>query len=206
MFINIYRFLPITKVEGFGVRSCIWVQGCPIRCNNCGMKETWDENKGTKISVEDLFKAIKKTNVTEGVTFLGGEPFAQAKALSKLGYLLQNEGYSIITFTGYEIEYIRSSGNQNWIDLLSCTDLLIDGQYKKELMDFSRPWVGSSNKRFHFLSSKYKDMEKHLNNIKNKIEIKITPNGEIFINGMANTEDIKGIIDTFVTINNKSLI
>ena len=44
----------------------------------------------------------------DGVTFSGGEPFAQAEALASVGELVQEAGLSIVTFTGYTYEQLTA--------------------------------------------------------------------------------------------------
>jgi anaerobic ribonucleoside-triphosphate reductase activating protein len=73
-------------------------------------------------------------------------------------------------------------------DLLEVTDLLIDGPFIATEKDFSRPWVGSSNQQFHFLSKRYRHLEKQLARFTNGLEIRLMPNGGIFINGMMEKE------------------
>ena len=83
----IHRYIPVTAVEGPGKRFCLWVQGCSIRCEGCGVPWTWAKENGEKISVEKLLKEIVKSqeeNSIEGVTFLGGEPFDQPEGLGEL--------------------------------------------------------------------------------------------------------------------------
>jgi anaerobic ribonucleoside-triphosphate reductase activating protein len=46
MKIRVYRILRNTKVEGPGIRFCLWVQGCPIQCDGCFAKETWSFDGG----------------------------------------------------------------------------------------------------------------------------------------------------------------
>ena len=193
MLLRINKFLPFTKVEGPGERACIWVQGCPIHCPGCAVPWTWSDKGGEEIDTEDLAKCIINGPQVEGVTFVGGEPFAQAEALSHLGHILQESGLSIMTFTGYVLEDIVNSSRQDWHNLLAVTDILIDGPYRKDLADVSRPWVGSSNQRYHFLTTRYRHLESYYLNIQNRLEIRIHPDGRIFINGMATTEDLKDL-------------
>ena len=91
----------------------------------------------------------------EGVTFLGGEPFEQAKDLAELSKLIKSLGFSIVCFTGYTIEELKSLNNNDVNNFLSQIDLLIDGGFEKENYDLSRPWVGSSNQRYYFLTNFY---------------------------------------------------
>lgn len=187
--IDVYKILKNTTVEGPGNRFCIWTQGCKKHCRGCWANETWDFGVGTKSSVENLFSQImKEKNNIEGVTFLGGEPFEQAKELSELATLVKKEGLSIVCFTGYTIEELQEKNNPDINSFLSNIDLLIDGGFEKENYDLSRPWVGSSNQRYIFLSDFYnlEEIEKY----KNKIEVHINENGRVEINGMGDFKKI----------------
>jgi anaerobic ribonucleoside-triphosphate reductase activating protein len=85
MKLRLFHYLPRTMVEGPGVRAVVQVQGCPIRCPGCALPQTWPEEGGESIDSAELAKRILATPDLEGVTFLGGEPFAQAGALADLG-------------------------------------------------------------------------------------------------------------------------
>ena len=132
---------------------------------------------------------------------MGGEPFDQAKPLAYLGKILKKSGLSILTFTGRLIEDIQNSENPDWLNLLSVTDLLIDGPYVKEKSDLSRPWVGSSNQRYHFLTSRYEDIKPKLLDIPNCVEIRIQEDGIITINGMLTSANLEEILDNIQTNN-----
>jgi anaerobic ribonucleoside-triphosphate reductase activating protein len=140
------------------------------------------------VTIEELETRILDASDIEGVTFLGGEPFEQAEALAELGHRLRQAGLSIMTFTGYLLEDILKSSRPGWHDLLGVTDLLIDGPYVRDLTDTSRPWVGSSNQRYHFLTLCYRHLEADLGYIPNRLEIRLQPDGSIFLNGLASTE------------------
>lgn len=124
----------------------------------------------------------------EGVTFLGGEPFEQAEALAELGRIVRERGLSVMTFTGYILEKILKSSHKDWHDLLAVTDLLLDGPYVQALTDTSRPWVGSSNQRFHFLTPRYRYLETQLESIPNRIEVRLQRDGKVLLNGLASTD------------------
>lgn len=188
MLLRIHRFLPSTRAEGPGSRACLWVQGCPIRCPGCFNPGTWSENGGEEVTVEDIAARILSVPDIEGVTFLGGEPFEQAEALADLGRSIQRAGLSVMTFTGYVLEDIVKCSRKGWHDLLGVTDLLLDGPYIRNLTDISRPWVGSSNQRYHFLTPRYSHLETNLMDIPNRVEIRLQPDGRIFINGLASSD------------------
>jgi anaerobic ribonucleoside-triphosphate reductase activating protein len=192
--LRIHRFLPETKVEGPGTRACIWVQGCPIRCVGCFAPDTWAMEGGTEYDIADLAQPIFANQELEGVTFLGGEPFAQAEALAGLARLLRERYLSVITFTGYYLEDILAAGRLDWSELLSVTDLLIDGPFQRELEDYSRPWAGSSNQGFHFLTSRYESLKNNLSQYRNQLEIRLREDGTVSINGMAVKKELDELI------------
>lgn len=187
--LDVFKILKNTQVEGPENRFCIWVQGCKKHCDGCWAKNTWEFGIGTKYSVNDLFKQIKETKNIEGVTFLGGEPFEQAKELAKLSVKIKKIGLSIVCFTGYKLEELQSKNDNSINKFLEQIDLLIDGGFEKENFDLSRPWVGSSNQCYHFLSDFYSP--EILSKYKNKIEARIDKNGKLEINGMGNFEALQ---------------
>ena len=77
--------------------------------------------------------------------------------------------------------------------LLENTDLLIDGPFEIDKIDYSRPWCGSSNQRYHFLTDRYN--EEIFTKYKNKVEVNISKNGVVFMNGMGNFREILQKID-----------
>lgn len=186
---RIYRILKNTTVEGPGNRFCIWVQGCKKHCKGCFATDTWDFDGGEKYSVKELFTLIKEQKNIEGVTFLGGEPFEQAKELSKLAELIKKENLSLLCFSGYTIDELKKKNDKYINGLLSQIDLLIDGGYEQENFDLSRPWVGSSNQNFIYLTNRYSEAE--IKKYKNKIEMRLNSNGGLEINGMGDFENLK---------------
>lgn len=189
MKVRVHKILKKTKVEGPGTRYCIWFQGCSRHCKGCWAKATWAPDGGKELDAEDVLKDILATKGIEGVTFLGGEPFEQPQALEYLAREVKEAGLSVVCFTGGKLEDIKNR------EILNYIDLLIDGEYKEEEQDFSRPWVGSRNQRYHFLTDRYD--EKFLTEYRNKIEINIQKNGLIFINGMGDFENFTRNLDMF---------
>lgn len=187
--IDVYKIIANTTVEGPGIRFCIWVQGCKKHCSGCWAKDTWKFGVGSKYNVEELFSLIKQETQIEGVTFLGGEPFEQAKELAVLVQMIKSAGLSVVCFTGYTLEELRLKNSADINSFLDNIDLLIDGGFEKEKFDLSRPWVGSSNQRFIFLTDRYNQEEISL--YKNKIEVRISQDGKTEINGMGDFDKVK---------------
>ncbi len=124
MKLNLFQFTPTTEVEGPGLRACIQVQGCPIRCPDCGVPQTWQKRGGTIVDSNYLVKQILEGRpLVEGVTFLGGEPFAQATVLADIARKLKHNGLSVVTFTGYTLEFLQNEKRPDYDALLSVTDL-----------------------------------------------------------------------------------
>ena len=187
--IDVYKIIANTTVEGPGIRFCIWVQGCKKHCSGCWAKDTWKFGVGSKYTVEELFSLIKQETQLEGVTFLGGEPFEQTKELAVLAQMIKSAGLSVVCFTGYTLEELRLKNSADINSFLENIDLLIDGGFEKEKFDLSRPWVGSSNQRFIFLTDRYNQEEISL--YKNKIEVRISQDGKTEINGMGDFDKVK---------------
>lgn len=191
MHIQLHRFLPFTTAEGPGHRACVWVQGCPIHCKGCGVPWTWNPKKGTSVSIDDIWDRIiesKEKYGIEGITFLGGEPFEQAVQLAELGRRAQTIGLSVMIFSGYYIEQLAKMNKPGWRELYETADLFIDGPFEKENPDHERPWVGSTNQRFHFLTEQYRALEKELNTVPDKLEIYLNKDGTVSANGMVPTD------------------
>lgn len=187
--LNLYKIIPLTEVEGPNKRFCLWVQGCKRHCVGCWAKETWKFGVGTDYSVEKLTELITNQKEIEGVTFLGGEPFEQAEPLSRFAQNVKKLGLSVVCFTGYTIEELRAKNSQAVNKLLENIDLLVDGGFEKDNFDLSRPWVGSSNQRYIFLTDFYSLEE--IKKYKNKVEVRISEGGKLEINGMGDFERIK---------------
>ena len=67
-------------VDGPGIRTVIFLNGCNLRCKYCHNPETWT-NKENNYTQEELLKKILRNKSyfknNGGVTFSGGEPLLQ---------------------------------------------------------------------------------------------------------------------------------
>ncbi|MEI7856991.1 MAG: 4Fe-4S single cluster domain-containing protein [Methanomicrobiales archaeon] len=144
--INLAGFLARSSVNGPGIRSVVWVQGCPLHCEGCFNPQFLPFTPTQQVTPSTLADRICAQEPIDGVTFSGGEPFAQADALGDLGERLQHGGLSIVTFTGFSPDLVLSSTRPAWKRLLAVTDLLIAGPYITSFK-CNTPWIGSSNQR-----------------------------------------------------------
>jgi len=195
MKLRVYKILKNTKVEGPESRYCIWTQGCSRHCKGCQNVSTWSHKSGTLIDINTILSDIESQKTIEGVTFLGGEPFEQAEPLGILAENIKKRGLGIVCFSGWYLhELERNPINKK---LLNNIDLLIDGPFEIENLDFSRPWCGSTNQNYHFLTNRYNEniFEKY----HNKVEVNISKNGTIFMNGIGDFQKISKKMN-FITV------
>lgn len=158
MFLNLASVRPCTESEGPGKRFAIWCQGCLNKCPGCCNPEMQPVEQKHIVSIEDLEQLIRNTIESkhiEGVSFIGGEPFLQAKGLSQLAKWCKDNGLSVLVFSGYTLEELHSLNLEGTTELLEYTDLLIDGRYDEKKPDIERPWIGSQNQKVHNLSGFY---------------------------------------------------
>lgn len=150
--INIARTISRSVANGPGERFVLWVQGCPLACPGCWNPDTWAFERRDLRSVEELAAVILATEGIEGVTFTGGEPFAQARALTALAARVRAAGLSVFVFTGYDLDELTRPEH---LALLAVTDVVVGGRYVEAERATGLAWRGSANQRVHFLSDRY---------------------------------------------------
>ncbi len=156
--LNLSHWVPKTGAEGPGQRFALWVQGCAIRCAGCCNPDMFGFLPKQLLTVGDVMNMIRSAQseyLIEGISCLGGEPFAQAEQLGLLAEAVQACGLSVMIFSGYTLEDIRARQDPHAERLLAHTDILVDGPYREELHTEDRRWIGSTNQRVHFLSDRY---------------------------------------------------
>jgi anaerobic ribonucleoside-triphosphate reductase activating protein len=150
--LNLARTLQRSAANGPGERFVLWVQGCPLACPGCWNPDTWAFERRDLRSVEDLAAVILATEGIEGVTFTGGEPFAQARALAAVAERVRAAGLSVFVFTGYDLDELTRPEH---LALLAVTDVVVAGRYVEAERADGLAWRGSANQRVHFLSDRY---------------------------------------------------
>ncbi len=83
-------------VDGPGIRTVIFFQGCNLRCKYCHNPDTWVLNSGTEMTVEEIIKKVLRFKVYYkdggGVTISGGDPLLQWQFLIALLKELKENG------------------------------------------------------------------------------------------------------------------
>jgi len=137
--------------EGPGRRSSVLFQYCPLKCKGCWVENLHDEQAGVSVPVADLAEQLLDPNFErDGVSILGGEPFAQAPGLLALVRELREKDCShIVCYSGYTLEHLQEKAiKQPAIgEVLGEIDVLIDGAYVESLAQSAGLWTGSGNQR-----------------------------------------------------------
>ncbi|NMM64713.1 pyruvate formate lyase-activating protein [Clostridium sp. P21] len=192
---RIHSFESMGLVDGPGIRSVVFMQGCTLRCAYCHNPDTWSLKGGTEITPEELIKKIIRFKPyfknNGGVTFSGGDPLIQADFLIEALKLCKEEGiHTAIDTAGY--------GTGKYDEILKYTDLVIldikhvdDEGYKslvckgKKGFDEFLEAVQKSNTRLwirHVVVPGITDSEEHIKklaqiikNIKNVEKVELLP-------------------------------
>ena len=144
--INVAGIIYESFVDGPGVRTTVFAQGCTRGCKGCHNPQTAKIGAGTDISVDEIIVEIKQNPMISGITFSGGEPFLQPKPFSELAKKLHACGYHVASYSGFTFEELLN-GTPEQKELLCNIDVLIDGPFVLEKRSLSTPFRGSTNQR-----------------------------------------------------------
>lgn len=143
---NLIRKMDIS--DGPGVRVSIFMQGCGFHCKNCFNTETWDFDGGqefTDNTIKEVLDLCGQGHI-KGLSILGGEPLhprnIEGTTMLAKAFKEKYPEKSLWVWSGFKFdEDLKGKEVLNYIDVL------VDGQYKDELHDFTLKWRGSSNQR-----------------------------------------------------------
>lgn len=148
MKLKVAGFLDNTMVNGEGLRSALFLSGCNHNCEGCHNKAMQDFNYGDLVDIHQILDRIKSNSpLIKGVTFSGGEPFEQAKGLCILAEKVKEQNLDIWCYTGYTMEEILESKDEEKLALLKYVDVLVDGKFQKDLIKGTLKYTGSRNQR-----------------------------------------------------------
>jgi anaerobic ribonucleoside-triphosphate reductase activating protein len=181
--LSIAMTVPVTEAEGPGKRFALWFQGCPLRCPGCCNPEMLSFDGEHQKPLDEVMTEIAAAMPLgiEGITLLGGEPTAHSSGASRLVRRVRELDLSVMVFTGFTLDELRARHDPHIDDLLTHTDILVDGRYERDLPDSTRRWIGSTNQRIHFLTDRYSADDSRWQE-SNTLELRFV-NGEIILNG-----------------------
>lgn len=139
------------QTNGDGLRVTIFVSGCSHHCPECQNPQTWEFNSGIEFADDELQEVMQELDkdYISGVTLSGGDPLFNPNVPNIIGLceiikqLYPNK--TIWCYTGYSYEEVLNSDFRR--PVLNYIDVLVDGEYKKDLRDTQLMWRGSSNQR-----------------------------------------------------------
>jgi anaerobic ribonucleoside-triphosphate reductase activating protein len=149
--IRIAGYYHDSLMEGPGRRSSVLFQYCPLKCKGCWVTNLHPDDEGMLVSVNRLADELLDPKYErDGVTILGGEPFAQAPGLSALVRELRSKNCPhIVCYSGYTLEALREKAAKLPAigEALDDINILIDGAYVESLAGGAGLWTGSGNQR-----------------------------------------------------------
>jgi anaerobic ribonucleoside-triphosphate reductase activating protein len=179
--LQVAQIVPCTEAEGPGKRFAVWFQGCPLRCPGCCNPEflpfSGGESRPLAVVAAEMLRSQEASGI-EGITLLGGEPFAHAAGAAALARFARENGLSVMVFSGYALAELQAMPPA--AELLAATDILVDGPYRRDQPDASRRWIGSTNQQIHFLTDRYGFDDQWRQ--RNTLEIRVRGN-EVHVNG-----------------------
>lgn len=119
-------------LDGPGVRTVVFLQGCPNRCKFCHNPDSVVLKGGTPYTVDELVAELlknkaywvtysndeaKSSDVKGGVTFSGGEPLMQSEFLTEVAKKLKSEGVHVVVDTSSNASFEEIQSVMPYVDL-----------------------------------------------------------------------------------------
>lgn len=143
--------------NGEGIRVSLFVSGCTHHCKNCFNAQTWDFSFGSPFTkeTEDMILNLLAPGYINGLSLLGGEPFEPDNQRALFPFLKRvRAAYpdkTIWCYSGYTLESDLLSESRARCEvtdeMLSCIDVLVDGEFIEEQKNISLAFRGSENQR-----------------------------------------------------------
>ena len=132
-------------VDGEGIRTVLWTQGCPHKCKGCHNPQTHDFNGGVEVDVEEVIEALKEVKHQDGLTLSGGDPVCQSEACYVICKAAHEMGMNVWCYTGFTYESMLKNPSRR--KLLDEIDVLVDGKFILEEKSYDLYFKGSRNQR-----------------------------------------------------------
>ena len=136
---------PDSIVDGEGIRTVVWTQGCPHNCKGCHNPGTNDFNGGFLVDVDEVIEELRSIEGQDGITLSGGDPMCQSDACIEICKAAKEMGLNIWCYTGFTYENVINNPKQR--KLLDYIDILVDGKFVLEEKSLDIYFRGSRNQR-----------------------------------------------------------
>ncbi|MDR0587298.1 MAG: glycyl-radical enzyme activating protein [Treponema sp.] len=133
--------------DGDGIRSAVFFKGCPMRCAWCANPESWarPDNPDEVWELDRLMHELRRDEVFYresggGISFSGGEPFAQPAFLRAVAEACAERGYGTA---------VETSALFNWEECGDIVPLLgtVFADIKHMDAERHKRYTGSSNEK-----------------------------------------------------------
>ena len=147
--LSVAKIVASTSVDGPGLRTSLYLQGCNLQCKGCHNQALWDIMGGAKLTVDEVYEALMETG--ENISILGGEPLMQYSGLVDLCHKIRTtSNREIWLWSGYTFDTI----NIHYPEILPYIDVLVDGPFIENLADRNLIFRGSLNQNIIPISSR----------------------------------------------------
>lgn len=128
-------------VDGPGIRTVVFLQGCDLRCEGCHNASAWNPEAGIEISPNKLAIELFRNVMNKKITISGGEPLLQKEELTLLVKKLYSFGFEIALYTGHKKEDVPE-------EIIERLKYLKTGRFELGKKTTTKPFVGSTNQIF----------------------------------------------------------
>jgi len=132
-------------VDGPGLRTVVFAQGCTHACPGCFNPELQPFHTHRSVALAEVLSGLDERPHIRGVTFSGGDPFEQTDSFARLAAACRHRGLSVWCYTGYSWETLCQC--DRFRVLLRELDVLVDGPYVEAERDTALRFRGSRNQR-----------------------------------------------------------
>lgn len=165
---------PDSIVDGPGIRTVIWTQGCSHKCPGCHNPSTHDFKGGFSVSTDEINQELDNLVGQSGITLSGGDPMFQAKACTQIAKHAKEIGLDVWCYTGFTYEQVLQSPEMK--KLLNYVDVLVDGKFDITQFSLNLDFRGSKNQRIIDVPKSLKEkkvilVDKYMQERNHKIEI-----------------------------------
>ncbi len=164
-------------VDGEGIRTVIWTQGCSHNCLGCHNPETHSFDEGILKDVDELKQELKSFKNQDGITLSGGDPLFQIDACTEIAVFAKSLKLNVWCYTGFTFEKLIQMAeiNPKLSLFLKNIDVLVDGPFVQQEKSLNLKFKGSRNQRILNLKQslkkgkpvvlkKYRDEKKYIVN------------------------------------------
>jgi len=132
-------------LDGEGIRTVIWMQGCAHACPFCHNPGTHSFEENMLCDIKDIEKQLDELEMQDGITLSGGDPLYQIDSAIKICNHAKKINLNVWVYTGFTYEEVLKM--DKGLELLKLIDVLVDGPFINSLRSLDLPFRGSTNQR-----------------------------------------------------------